>query len=173
MSRTYGPGPAGLRAGSRERVRAEIGDDGLVTSVQPDTDPSDGDRRLPGLLLPGFANAHSHAFHRALRGRTHGDGGNFWTWRQQMYAVTRHLTPDTYLALARAVFAEMVLSGITVVGEFHYLHHDVGGRRYADPNAMGEALIEAARDAGLRLTLLDTCYLAGGLAGDGHLPLDD
>ncbi len=132
-----------------------------------------GDVRLHGVVLPGLANAHSHAFHRALRGRTHGDGGNFWTWRQQMYAVTRHLTPDTYLALARAVFAEMVLSGITVVGEFHYLHHDLDGRPYADPNAMGEAVIEAAREAGLRLTLLDTCYLAGGLAGDGHLPLDE
>ena len=132
-----------------------------------------GDVRLHGVVLPGLANAHSHAFHRALRGRTHGDGGNFWTWRQQMYAVTRHLTPDTYLALARAVFAEMVLAGITVVGEFHYLHHDLAGRPYADPNAMGEAVIEAARDAGLRLTLLDTCYLAGGLASDGHLPLDE
>ena len=142
--------PTGLATG----VRFEVVD-GVFAGVHR-ARPEPGDERLHGVVLPGFANAHSHAFHRALRGRTHGDGGNFWTWRQQMYAVTRHLTPDTYLALARAVFAEMVLSGITVVGEFHYLHHDVGGRRYADPNAMGEALIEAARDAGLRLTLLDT-----------------
>ncbi|MEO6411267.1 MAG: formimidoylglutamate deiminase [Pedococcus sp.] len=160
--------PTGLATG----VRFEVVD-GVFAGVHRRARPESGDERLHGVVLPGFANAHSHAFHRALRGRTHGDGGNFWTWRQQMYAVTRHLTPDTYLALARAVFAEMVLSGITVVGEFHYLHHDVSGRPYSDPNAMGEALIEAARDSGLRLTLLDTCYLAGGLAGDGHVPLDD
>ena len=90
-----------------------------------------------------------------------------------MYAVTRHLTPDTYLALARAVFAEMVLAGITVVGEFHYLHHDSAGRPYADHNAMGQAPHRGGARGGLRLTLLDTCYLAGGLTGDGHLPLDD
>ena len=113
--------------------------DGTFAGVHRRARPEAGDERLHGVVLPGLANAHSHAFHRALRGRTHGDGGNFWTWRQQMYAVTRHLTPDTYLALARAVFAEMVLAGITVVGEFHYLHHDLAGRPYADPNAMGEA----------------------------------
>ena len=116
------------------------------------------------MVLPGFANAHSHAFHRALRGRTHGDGGTFWTWRQQMYAVAATLDPDRYLALARAVYAEMVLAGYTVVGEFHYLHHAPGGRPYADPNAMGAALVQAATEAGIRLTLLDTCYLSGGLA---------
>ena len=146
---------------------------GRFTSVTPRTRPRDGDVRLPGVVLPGLANAHSHAFHRALRGRTHAGGGNFWTWREQMYAVTRHLDPDTYFELARAVYAEMALAGMTVVGEFHYLHHGVDGRPYADPNAMGHALVAAAREAGVRLTLLDTCYLAGGLSGDGHLPLDD
>jgi formiminoglutamate deiminase len=125
------------------------------------------------VVLPGLANAHSHAFHRALRGRTHSDVGNFWSWRDQMYAVTRHLDPDSYLALARAVYAEMALAGITVVGEFHYVHHAPDGARYSDPNAMGRALIQAAHEAGIRLTLLDTCYLAGGLSSDGHLPLDE
>ena len=80
-----------------------------------------------------------------------------------MYAVPHRLDPDTYLALARAVFAEMAARRLTAVGEFHYLHHAAGGRRYDDPNAMGEALISAAREAGIRITLLDTCYLAGGL----------
>jgi formiminoglutamate deiminase len=160
--------PTGLATGVRFDVV-----DGVFAGVHHRVRPEAGDERLHGVVLPGFANAHSHAFHRALRGRTHGDGGNFWTWRQQMYAVTRQLDPDTYLALARAAFAEMVLAGITVVGEFHYLHHDVGGLPYADPNAMGEAVIQAAREAGLRLTLLDTCYLAGGLTGDGHLPVDE
>jgi formiminoglutamate deiminase len=119
--------------------------------------------RLPGLVLPGLANCHSHAFHRALRGRTQTERGTFWTWREQMYAVASRLTPDSYYQLARAVYGEMVLSGITAVGEFHYLHHQPGGRPYDEPNAMGEALIAAARDVGLRIALLDTCYVAGGI----------
>ena len=77
-----------------------------------------------GLVVPGLANAHSHAFQRALRGRTQArTGGSFWTWREQMYALAAQLDPDSMLALARATFAEMALAGITLVGEFHYLHH--------------------------------------------------
>ncbi|GIG60751.1 formimidoylglutamate deiminase [Longispora fulva] len=134
-------------------------DDGRIASVMVDQPPQG--ERLAGLTLPGFANAHSHAFHRALRGRTKGD--SFWSWREGMYALADRLTPDSYLRLARATYAEMALAGVTSVGEFHYLHHGPGGKPYADPNAMGEALIQAARDAGVRLTLLDTCYLAGGI----------
>jgi len=119
--------------------------------------------RLPGLTVPGLANVHSHAFHRALRARTQTEQGSFWTWREQMYSVAGQLDPDTYLALARAVYAEMVLAGVTCVGEFHYLHHRLGGGAYDDPNAMAAALAESARQAGLRLTLLDTCYLSGGI----------
>ena len=119
--------------------------------------------RLRGLTLPGFANAHSHAFHRALRATTQADHGTFWTWRERMYEVAARLDPDSYLRLARAVYAEMALAGVSCVGEFHYLHHQPGGRPYADPNAMGRVLVQAAAEAGLRMTLLDTCYLAGGL----------
>jgi cytosine/adenosine deaminase-related metal-dependent hydrolase len=124
---------------------------------------------LPGLTVPGLANAHSHAFHRVLRGRTQRGPGSFWAWREQMYQVAASLDPDSYHQLARAVFAEMALAGITAVGEFHYLHHGPGGVPYADPNAMGAALIAAAADAGIRITLLDTCYLQGGIGVD----LDD
>jgi len=120
---------------------------------------------LPGLTLPGLANAHSHAFHRALRGRTQSGRGTFWTWREQMYALADRLDPDSYYRLARATYAEMVLAGITCVGEFHYLHHAPGGTPYADPNAMGHALLAAARDAGLRITLLDTLYLKSTVDG--------
>jgi formiminoglutamate deiminase len=127
---------------------------------------------LPGIAFPGFANAHSHAFHRALRGRTQRERGSFWTWRNAMYAVAGRLDPDLYLALARSTYAEMALAGVTAVGEFHYLHHGPGGQPYDEPNAMGEALIEAADDAGIRITLLDACYLAGGLGPGGHLPLE-
>ena len=141
------------------------------TSVTPDSPAALGAERLTGLTLPGFANAHSHAFHRALRGVTQAGRGTFWTWRERMYEVAARLDPDGYLALARAVYAEMALAGISCVGEFHYLHHQPGGRPYADPNAMGRALIQAAAEAGLRLTLLDTCYLAGGLDQSGVVPL--
>jgi formiminoglutamate deiminase len=127
--------------------------------------------RLRGLTLPGFANAHSHAFHRALRASTQEDRGTFWTWRERMYAVAARLEPDSYLDLARAVYAEMALAGVSCVGEFHYLHHHRDERPYEDPNAMGRALIEAAAEAGLRITLLDACYLSGGLAPEGLLPL--
>jgi formiminoglutamate deiminase len=144
---------------------------GRFTAVTPHTVPGDA-QVLPGVVLPGFANAHSHAFHRALRGRTHDGGGTFWAWRERMYAVAAQLDPDSYLALATATYAEMALAGITAVGEFHYLHHAPGGVPYDDPNAMGEALRQAAADAGIRLTLLDACYVAGGLSAAGHSPLD-
>jgi formiminoglutamate deiminase len=124
--------------------------------------------RLPGLTMPGLANAHSHAFHRALRGITQASRGTFWTWRERMYEVADRLDPDSYLALATGVYAEMALAGVSCVGEFHYLHHGRGGTRYADPNEMGRALIEAAGRAGIRVTLLDTCYLSGGLSADGR-----
>jgi formiminoglutamate deiminase len=139
------------------------------TAVTPDSQQPPGDAvRLPGLTLPGLANAHSHAFHRALRGVTQAARGTFWTWRERMYEVAGRLDPDSYLDLATATYAEMALAGISCVGEFHYLHHGQGGTPYADPNQMGRALIEAADRAGLRITLLDTCYLSGGLSADGR-----
>jgi formiminoglutamate deiminase len=125
-----------------------------------------GATTLPGLTIPGLANAHSHAFQRALRGRAQAGTGDFWTWRRQMYEIAEEIDPELYLALARATFAEMALAGITAVGEFHYLHHGPEGAGYSDPNAIGRALIEAARQAGIRLTLLDTCYLQAGIGRD-------
>jgi formiminoglutamate deiminase len=163
---------AELGSGAVPGVRISV-DDGRITAVDRAPAPADGDTRLTGVVLPGFANAHSHAFHRALRGRTHDHGGTFWTWRERMYAVAARLDPDGYLALARATYAEMALAGVTCVGEFHYLHHPAGGGRYADPNAMSAALVQAATDAGIRLTLLDACYLTGGLEHGGHAPLSD
>lgn len=134
--------------------------DGRFTHVAPRS--AAAVQRLPGLTLPGLANAHSHAFHRALRGRTQRERGNFWTWRQLMYQVAERLDPESYHRLAAAVYREMVSAGITTVGEFHYVHHQPDGRPYTNPNAMREALTAAADDAGLRLVLLDTCYLSSG-----------
>ena len=111
--------------------------------------------------VPAFANCHSHVFHRALRGRVTG-ADTFWTWRDQMYALAAVLDPDLLFDLARATYAEMYLAGVRSVGEFHYVHHRPDGGPYGDPNAMGEALIAAAREAGVRIALLDTCYLAAG-----------
>jgi formiminoglutamate deiminase len=151
---------AWLDGGMRDDVLVEV-EDGRFTSVTPDADPL---RAIPvrGLVVPGLANTHSHAFHRALRGRTQRERGTFWTWRDRMYDVAARLDPETYLALARATYREMAAAGITAVGEFHYLHHQPDGTPYADPNEMGLALVDAAREAGIRITLLDTLYLSSG-----------
>ncbi|MEP6852133.1 MAG: formimidoylglutamate deiminase [bacterium] len=171
---TYAADWAWLPAGCTPDVRIAVAG-GRVQAVSTSATPQLGDEHLVGLVLPGLANTHSHAFHRALRGRTHSVAGresSFWTWREAMYEVAARLTPDTYLALARAVFGEMLLGGVTTVGEFHYLHHRPDGRRYDDPNAMGRALLEAAAAAGLRVTLLDACYLVGGFGPGGYARLE-
>jgi formiminoglutamate deiminase len=149
--------------GVQDSVRVEI-QDGVFSSVEV-ADPGDAER-LAGLTIPGLANCHSHAFHRALRGRTQRERGTFWTWREQMYALAERLTPDSYYDLARATYREMALSGIASVGAFHYLHHGPGGAPYADRNAMGHALLAAAHDAGIRIALLDTCYLTAGVGAE-------
>ncbi|MEU0400457.1 formimidoylglutamate deiminase [Streptomyces sp. NPDC006197] len=144
-------------------VALEVTSGGRIETVRTGVEaPPPGAVVLRGLTIPGLANAHSHAFHRALRGTVQVGSGTFWTWREVMYSVAQRLTPDSYFALARAVYAEMALAGITSVGEFHYLHHAPGGTPYADPNAMGEALVAAAAEAGIRITLLDTAYLSSG-----------
>ena len=151
-------------------VAIEIAD-GRFVSIENGVDVAslpDGTTRLAGFTIPGLANAHSHAFHRALRSRTQTGRGTFWTWRELMYRAAERLTPDPYHCLARAAFAEMALAGVTCVGEFHYLHHGSDGTPYADPNAMGEALLAAADEAGIRITLLDTIYLHGALGHDGY-----
>ncbi|MEV7486332.1 formimidoylglutamate deiminase [[Kitasatospora] papulosa] len=136
---------------------------GRVAGVRTGVDtPPPGATALHGLTVPGLANTHSHAFHRALRSTVQVGSGTFWTWRETMYRTASRLTPDTYYDLARATYAEMALAGITAVGEFHYLHHSPGGTPYDNPNAMGEALIAAAAEAGIRITLLDTAYIAAG-----------
>lgn len=147
----------GVRAG----VAIDVAD-GRIASVSTTSEPSPQAVRLRGLVVPGYANCHSHVFHRALRGRAQRGIGSFWTWRDQMYDVAARLDPDSFHRLARATYAEMASAGITAVGEFHYLHHRPDGGCYDDPNVMGHAVVAAAREAGLRVTLLDTCYLQGG-----------
>lgn len=137
-------------------------DSGRITSLTAGAEVLPGSTHLAGMTIPGLANAHSHAFHRALRGLTQYSSSDFWSWRDEMYRIAGRLDPENYHRLARVVYAEMVLAGITAVGEFHYVHHQPDGTPYDDPNEMGNALATAAGDAGIRITILDTCYLAAG-----------
>jgi formiminoglutamate deiminase len=150
-----------------DRPEAEVlievdGDRIAAVEAGVDEQPA-GSEHLPGVTIPGLANAHSHAFHRALRGRTQGELGSFWSWRERMYELAAALDPERYHRLARATFGEMALAGFTAVGEFHYLHHGPNGVPYDDPNELGRALVAAADEAGIRITLLDACYLHGGI----------
>ena len=117
-------------------------------------------------VFPGLVNVHSHTFQRVIRGRTEwrnqGQRDTFWTWREKMYDAATRLTPEQIYETARAAFLEMLLSGITTVGEFHYLHHGPDGARYADPNLIGKLVIQAAREVGLRIVLLRTAYVRAG-----------
>ena len=118
--------------------------------------------------LPGIPNIHSHAFQRAMAGLAERQGAphdSFWTWRERMYGFAARLTPDTLRDIAAQLYVEMLEAGYTAVCEFHYLHHQPDGRPYADPAAMSLALVEAAREAGIRLTLLPVLYMAGGFDG--------
>ena len=155
---------AWLPTGPATGVRVAL-ERGRVTRVESGVSARDGDEVLGGMLLPGAANCHSHTFHRALRGAGV-PGGSFWTWREDMYRIAARLTPESYFDLAVGAYAEMLEAGYTSVGEFHYVHHRPDGTPYADPNAMGEALIAAAHEVGIRLTLLDTCYLSSGFGAE-------
>ena len=141
-----------------DNVHLEV-EDGVITFMAARDSAS---KPVAGLTIPGLANCHSHAFHRALRGRTQAERGSFWTWREQMYARAVSLSPDDYFELATRVYAEMRATGITAVGEFHYLHHQAGGMPYDDPNEMGRALLAAADEVGIRIRLLDACYISSG-----------
>ena len=129
---------------------------GRIKSIEEGTPAPPQAVALKGWTIPGLANVHSHAFQRLLRGEIESGGGDFWEWRAEMYRFTEW-DPADYFKHARFVFREMLEAGITAVGEFHYLH--------GHGNALGEALIRAAREEGIRITLIDACYLRGGLDG--------
>ena len=159
--------PQGLQA----NMIISISDDGHIASISQQNagtqyiSPSEI-KSLDGVaLLPGFVNAHSHVFQRALRGHTHrplSKQDSFWTWRRAMYAEAQKLNPDLLYAHALKTYREMLAAGYTSVGEFHYVHHQSGGQPYADPNAMSEAVIQAGKEAGIRVVLLMTAYAQSG-----------
>ena len=151
-----------------------VDDAGNVVRIVPAPQiPDDAERvPLPGrVLIPAFANAHSHAFQRLFRARAEGrrvGGDTFWTWREQMYRAAAFADPVQMFDIARAVFLEMAQTGIALVGEFHYVHRDRDGRAYSNPNAMADSVLAAARSIGLRITLLRTAYFRAGFGLDPH-----
>src|SRR2546429_1039390 len=146
-----------------------VSDDGIIDSITDLASQSmvtSEVETLPGVaLLPGFVNVHSHVFQRALRGHTHrplSQKDTFWTWRNAMYGEAQRLTPETLYTLAQKTYREMLAAGYSSVGEFHYVHHQPGGQPYAETNAMSEAILEAGREAGIRVVLLMTAYAQAG-----------
>ena len=157
---------AWLPDGFVEGVRIQIGADGALTSAA--AGEASAATRLGGYVLPGMPNLHSHAFQRAMAGlaeRQSNPDDSFWTWREVMYAFAGCIGPDELRAIAAQLYVEMLKAGYTQVCEFHYLHHQPDGTPYADPAAMSLALIEAARETGIGLTLLPTLYMTGGFDG--------
>src|ERR1700761_8500945 len=159
---------------ARVGVGLLVGCDGRVAGVASERDMPSGTRivSLPGrALLPGLANAHSHTFQRLFRGRAEGraaGGDTFWTWREQMYRAAAFVSPESLYDVARATFLEMAASGITVVGEFHYLHRDSQGHAYADANLLSHQVIAAAQSVGVRICLLRSAYFRAGFEREPH-----
>lgn len=140
---------------------------GTIARIEPGVAPAPGDERH-GTVLPGIGNCHSHAFQRGMAGlaerRGHGSD-SFWTWREVMYRFLERVGPDDLTAIAAMAYCEMLETGFTRVGEFHYLHHDPAGQAYADPAEMSASIAAAAHETGIGLTLLPVFYAHGGFGG--------
>lgn len=149
--------------GWRADAGFDIDDQGRIQALQA-AEPT----ASASWVVPGIANLHSHAFQRAMAGmaerQTHPED-SFWTWRETMYRFAARFTPEILQAVATQLYAEMLEAGYTTVCEFHYLHHAPDGRPYDDPAAMSRALVAAAHEAGIRLTLLPVLYMTGGFDG--------
>src|SRR5215216_3009242 len=141
-------------------------DAGNIVRIAASDEVPDAIRLQGRALLPGMVNAHSHAFQRVIRGRTEHRSqhstDSFWTWREQMYAAANALEPQDVYAASRLAFLEMALTGITAVGEFHYIHHSRDGSPYSDPNLLEREVIRAARNVGIRIALLRVAYARAG-----------
>lgn len=155
-----------LPAGWKSNVLIDVDECGHIARVAPDQHGVGSEAlRLPGPVLPGMSNLHSHAFQRAMAGLTERRGpdrDDFWTWRETMYAFVSTLTPDTMEAIACQLYIEMLEAGYTGVAEFHYLHHDQGGKAYADLCETSNRIVSAAKSAGIFLCHLPVLYSRGG-----------
>ena len=153
-----------LPDGWHPNVRLAAGADGRWSEVAAGC-PAEGLPHLGRFVVPGMPNLHSHAFQRAMAGSAERFGrpdDSFWSWREEMYRHAGRIDPESLHAIARWLYTEMVEQGYTRVCEFHYVHHQPGGERYARSDAMSQALIEAAAEVGIGLTLLPTLYQRGG-----------
>jgi formimidoylglutamate deiminase len=141
--------------------------DGLIALTEKGAAAASADERHAA-LVPGLPNLHSHAFQRGMAGlaevRGPADDG-FWTWREIMYRFVDRIGPDDLVAIAALAYVEMLESGFTRVGEFHYLHHDLNGRPFADPAEMSAAIFAAAAESGIALTHLPVFYAHSGFGG--------
>ncbi|HLE62264.1 MAG TPA: amidohydrolase family protein, partial [Pyrinomonadaceae bacterium] len=139
---------------------------GNIASISQTDKPENAALLKNRAVLPGLINAHSHAFQRVIRGRTEyrtkESKDSFWTWREMMYSAANRLTPEDIYDASRMAFLEMALSGITTVGEFHYLHHAPDGKPFADANLLAKNVVRAARDVGLRIAILLVAYARSG-----------
>ena len=155
-----------LPSGWARDVRVDVAG-GTITTVTPDA-PRDGAQRISGIAIPGLPNLHCHAFQRGMAGLAERRGpahDSFWTWREVMYRFLARITPDDAEAIAAFAYMQMLERGFTAVGEFHYLHHDIDGRPYADLGEMPARIAAAATETGIGLTLLPTLYMNGGFGG--------
>ncbi len=160
-----------LESGWASGVRIEVAG-GVITTVKAGTQARTGDGRYR-IGLPGMPNLHSHAFQRGMAGLAEVRGperDSFWTWREQMYHLALALSPDDMQAVAALAYIEMLESGFTRVGEFHYLHHDRNGQPYCDMAEMAGRIIAAASETGIGLTLLPVFYAHGGFGGQSPAP---
>ncbi len=153
--------------GWQRDVVVDIAADGTIERVAANAQGG-GAEHAAGPLLPGMPNLHSHAFQRAIAGRTgraSADGDSFWTWRQAMYAFLDRIDPDAFEAIAAQAYVEMLKAGYTAVAEFHYVHHDPQGKPYADPAELARRIVAAASGTGIGLTLLPVFYAHAGFGG--------
>ena len=152
----------------QDAVLLEVDKQGRWSSIRSGVHSApEGARRLPGPVLPGMVNAHSHAFQRAFAGlseRRDSDADDFWSWRERMYRVALRIAPEQLRAVAAQLYVELLRGGYTQVCDFHYLHHDPQGAHYADLATMGWALADAASDSGIGLTVLPVLYERAGFA---------
>ena len=162
-----------LPTGWADDVRIEVSG-GRIASVTAGVKPAAGDEPSGFVALPGLPNVHSHAFQRAMAGlaerRGNADQDDFWSWRETMYRIANRLGPDAVEAVSALAFAEMLESGFTRVGEFHYLHHDPQGRPYDDPAELANRVVAAASTTGIGLTLLPAFYAHSGFGGAAPSP---
>ena len=161
-----------LPTGWASNVRVTLDTAGNIAAVASDALAGEAER-CAGVLLPGMPNLHSHAFQRAFAGlteRSSAGGDDFWGWRQIMYRCLAVLEPEDVRAIAAQLYLEMLKAGYTAVGEFHYIHNDRDGAPYGDRLTMSTAIIDAAREAGIGLTLLPVLYRANGFGGVAPSP---